>query len=254
MFDQKPQPDNSPNPPSDLPISGNIPQQGKPIDLYQKVASDNSSDNMQFYPRNSSEPEDILGDVDTDNDPASVQRPSGPVAGFGATIPSNIPPRSIEATSSTGGKKTLILVVAVIVVLLLIGVAGVMAYQLFMATPTNQPNQGVNQNINSNTNQNTNQQQVIFDEPEEPAEPIQPALVDSDGDGLNDDEEKIYGTNISSVDTDADGLTDRDEIEVFSTDPLNPDTDGDGYNDGEEVRAEYDPKGPGVLFGTERQQ
>lgn len=49
-------------------------------------------------------------------------------------------------------------------------------------------------------------------------------FLDSDQDGLSDEEEKIYGTN-----------------------PSNPDTDGDGYSDGAEVRSGYDPlkKAPG---------
>ncbi|MEI7425418.1 MAG: hypothetical protein WCK16_00635 [Candidatus Moraniibacteriota bacterium] len=49
-------------------------------------------------------------------------------------------------------------------------------------------------------------------------------FLDSDQDGLSDEEEKIYGTN-----------------------PANPDTDGDGYSDGTEVRSGYDPlkKAPG---------
>ncbi len=49
-----------------------------------------------------------------------------------------------------------------------------------------------------------------------------------------EDEEEI-------IDSDGDGLSDYDEINIYGTDPLNPDTDGDGYNDGEEVSAGYDP-------------
>jgi excisionase family DNA binding protein len=36
-------------------------------------------------------------------------------------------------------------------------------------------------------------------------------------------------------DTDGDGLTDIEELELFGTDPLNPDTDGDGVSDWEEI-------------------
>ncbi|MFZ2970131.1 MAG: hypothetical protein WA063_03215 [Minisyncoccia bacterium] len=45
---------------------------------------------------------------------------------------------------------------------------------------------------------------------------------DSDGDGLTDDMEKLYGTDVN-----------------------NPDTDGDGYADGQEVDNDYDPLVPG---------
>jgi len=51
-----------------------------------------------------------------------------------------------------------------------------------------------------------------------------PEPTDSDGDGLSDAEEVIYGTEI-----------------------FNPDTDGDGYSDGDEVKNGFNPNGPGQL-------
>lgn len=54
--------------------------------------------------------------------------------------------------------------------------------------------------------------------------------VDTDGDGLSDDEEALLGTDPLNPDTDNDGLSDGDEVDL-STDPLNPDTDGDGIVD-----------------------
>jgi hypothetical protein len=77
--------------------------------------------------------------------------------------------------------------------------------------------------------------------------PVTPVIQDNDNDGLTNDEEKTYGTNLNSPDSDSDGLSDRDEVMVYKTDPLNSDTDGDGYLDGEEVRSGADPKGPGRL-------
>lgn len=76
--------------------------------------------------------------------------------------------------------------------------------------------------------------------------------LDSDHDGLTDEEELRYGTNPNRVDTDGDGLYDRDEVKVFKTDPLNPDTDGDGFLDGEEVKNRYNPKGPGRFPGPQQ--
>lgn len=45
------------------------------------------------------------------------------------------------------------------------------------------------------------------------------------------------------LDSDQDGLTDQEE-KLYGTDPHNPDTDGDGYSDGAEVRSGYDPLKP----------
>jgi len=71
--------------------------------------------------------------------------------------------------------------------------------------------------------------------------------VDTDEDGLTDDEEKQYGTSYVLQDTDKDGLTDYDEVKQWNTDPTNPDTDADGYSDGEEINNGYNPNGPGKL-------
>jgi hypothetical protein len=59
--------------------------------------------------------------------------------------------------------------------------------------------------------------------------------VDSDGDGLWDAEEWMWGTNPELQDTDGDGLTDWVEIHLYNTDPLNADTDGDGVSDSIEL-------------------
>ena len=71
-------------------------------------------------------------------------------------------------------------------------------------------------------------------------EDFQP-FIDSDGDGLSDEEELLLGTDPYNPDTDGDGLTDYEEVRIYGTDPLNPDTDGDGYLDGEEVLSGHDP-------------
>jgi hypothetical protein len=64
--------------------------------------------------------------------------------------------------------------------------------------------------------------------------------VDSDGDGLTDDEETdVYHTDPHNPDTDGDGLGDGQEVHTTHTDPLDPDTDDDGLTDGDEVN-QYD--------------
>jgi hypothetical protein len=79
-------------------------------------------------------------------------------------------------------------------------------------------------------------------------------IVDSDGDGVPDDEDAFpddpkewedtdedgIGNN-ADEDDDNDGLTDEDEINLYGTDPLNPDSDGDGYTDGDEISKGTDP-------------
>lgn len=81
--------------------------------------------------------------------------------------------------------------------------------------------------------------------PAEPPEDAKP--LDTDRDGLNDEEEAGLETNLNEPDTDSDGLTDREEVKVYETDPLKADTDSDGYADGQEVKNWFNPKGPGKL-------
>ena len=76
-------------------------------------------------------------------------------------------------------------------------------------------------------------------------------VMDSDQDGLSDEEEKALGTDINNPDTDGDGLFDREEVKVYKTNPLIRDSDGDGFLDGAEVKGGYDPNGPGKLYEIE---
>lgn len=72
--------------------------------------------------------------------------------------------------------------------------------------------------------------------------------VDTDLDGLTNEEEKKIGTDINKVDTDRDGLMDSSEVNDYRTNPLKADTDGDSYEDGVELRSGYNPIGPGKLI------
>ncbi|MFW6142027.1 MAG: PKD domain-containing protein [Candidatus Saliniplasma sp.] len=70
---------------------------------------------------------------------------------------------------------------------------------------------------------------------------------DLSGDGLSwTDELYRYGTDPElksdiTVDTDDDDLTNQDEADVYSTDPLGPDTDGDGLTDLQEIEFGTNP-------------
>jgi hypothetical protein len=73
-------------------------------------------------------------------------------------------------------------------------------------------------------------------------------LTDIDCDGLNDKEETdVYQTDPINPDSDEDGLVDGDEVFVYSTLPLNPDTDGDGVLDGQEISDHTDPNNSASL-------
>lgn len=63
-------------------------------------------------------------------------------------------------------------------------------------------------------------------------------VADSDADGVADvDEVNIYQTDPYNADSDGDGLTDGNELFATTTDPLVWDTDGDGVQDGESAIA-----------------
>ncbi len=58
---------------------------------------------------------------------------------------------------------------------------------------------------------------------------------DFDGDGLTDTQEILMGTNLSNWDTDGDGLSDGIEVNHYQTNPLKKDSDADNITDAEEV-------------------
>ena len=68
--------------------------------------------------------------------------------------------------------------------------------------------------------------------------------------GIDQDDVQNSNDNSDSfsfIDSDDDGLSDKDEINIWHTDPYNPDTDGDGYLDGDEVKSGYNPLGEGEI-------
>lgn len=64
---------------------------------------------------------------------------------------------------------------------------------------------------------------------------------DNDQDGLSNYKEYTFNTDPNRADSDFDGLSDGDEVNVYGTDPLNPDTDDDGLSDGDEIALGLNP-------------
>ncbi|MBI3365841.1 MAG: OmpA family protein [Ignavibacteriae bacterium] len=95
----------------------------------------------------------------------------------------------------------------------------------------------------------TRSEEVVAEKP--PVEPAKQVIIDTDGDGLPDDDEiNIYKTNPYQADSDGDGLKDGEEILTYKTNPLNGDTDDDGLNDGAEVKKyKTDPLDPDTDHG-----
>jgi uncharacterized repeat protein (TIGR01451 family) len=67
------------------------------------------------------------------------------------------------------------------------------------------------------------------------------ATADNDMDGLPNAQETQLGTRVDAPDTDLDGLTDGEEVNIRRTNPTNPDTDADGLRDGDEARLGLNP-------------
>ena len=82
----------------------------------------------------------------------------------------------------------------------------------------------------------------------------QGATNDFDGDTISNWGEYLIGSNPKIQDTDGDGLTDGDEINVYFTDPRLADTDGDGWRDNVEIALGTDPRNaasfPASISGT----
>ncbi|MFA6533931.1 MAG: hypothetical protein WCT37_02030 [Patescibacteria group bacterium] len=190
--------------------------------------------------------EDIFSEVDQTpatpvrqpfNQPAVPPAPGMPEPGF---------------PSMGGGRPWLKIVLVVLIVLAVVVLGAVAAKFLWPTGNTPAINSTPTLNLNSAINQepalNLNQPIINQDEVEPLINEPVAAPLDSDSDGLTDADEIKYGTNPYLPDTDLDGLFDKEEIEIYKTNPLNADTDGDSYQDGAEVKGGYNPNGPGRLY------
>lgn len=180
--------------------------------------------------------------------PPAAPRPFAPAQDIFEGVKDAAPPLSpkppvikdetMMETPKQGFKRIIIAVFSVVVLAGAISAGGYFVYNKFIKSKPLSPN--LNVNLVPPAPQNA-------PEPTPPPAP-QPVRIDSDNDGLTDEEESANKTNPLAPDSDGDGLFDAEEINVYKTDPLNPDTDGDTFRDGDEVKNGYDPKGPGKLI------
>ena len=195
-----------------------------------------------MFDENTKEPEDIFADEKDLTSPTPVMQPSTP-----NQSQKPVPPEApvYEDVVTSGPSRTLIILIVLVVVLLL-GVAAVFAYTWMSrqsTVNTTIPANSVTTQIPTNTQSATPLPVVPL--AEQSPEPTN-VPVDTDKDGLLDEEEATFGTNPTLVDSDDDDLSDADEVKVWATDPLDSDTDNDGFPDGTEVKSGYDPKVAGA--------
>ena len=250
MFDKNPGPGNQ-NRPLNSPSAPMAPKANR-----GGVGRTDSSLFNNSEPVNTLEGKDKIEDIfsETESSASGLANPKPPVF-----QPKKAPVQEPEKTAGMppikdafGGleqesqAQRLFIAAAVVIGLLLIGLGGWFVYKkVFTITVP----EIVTEDSLINKKQDTQKPQ-----PETPAVKPQPETpaIDSDQDGLTDEEEKKLGTDINLVDSDADGLFDKEEVRVYKTDPLKKDTDGDGHLDGAEVKQGFDPLGPGKLFNREQ--
>lgn len=167
--------------------------------------------------------------------------------------PQQQPPNSMQQmTVDTGSNKSkMVGIVITLIVLFLIGV-GWVAYSKFFAGTTVPGDAPAEPALPESTDTVPTPLAPVED-PAVPAPSADDSLifgqpVDQDGDGLDDVREESLSTDPKNWDSDADELSDGDEVIIWKTNPLNPDSDGDTFKDGAEVRAGYSPTGAGRLF------
>ena len=194
--------------------------------------------------------EDIFAETDKFNKEQSAKppvfQPKQPTAPGAEDI--------TDKEQPSGGSKKFIIIGAIALAVILLGFGSWYIYSKFFPISGEEFQAPADEQAQEPAEQPEEQEPVTESE----SQPVsqseitpQPSVnlfLDSDHDGLTDEEEKQLGTAVDSLDTDKDKLFDREEVKVYKTDPLNPDTDGDGFLDGEEVKSGYNPKGEGRLY------
>lgn len=160
-----------------------------------------------------------------------------------ADQPSKPEKPTIVETPHQGFKKVILTVSSIVIFAGVLGAGGYFAYIKFLKPQPLSPYLNLSNTLTNSVNTETQ-----TTETETTTTTEQPAITDSDNDGLTDIGESALGTDYLNPDTDGDKLFDAEEVNVYKTDPLKADTDGDGYEDGMEVQNGFDPNGLGKLI------
>ena len=227
MFDQNPSLNNQPQ----VPANSELPKAENVQDIFQETES---APKPTSPIQASSQPVSPLRSIPT------MSGPREPLM--------QLPDDLVNEGNVSGSRKFFWIGLIAVVAVLLVG--GYYAYSKFFAPSVVETPPALEVENQANTKEPQAQEQA--QEPQMPQEPT-PSIVDSDKDGLTDEEERQYGTEIFEPDSDGDGLYDLEEVKVYKTDPLNPDTDNDGYMDGREVENGYNPAGEGLLLDVNSQ-
>lgn len=76
---------------------------------------------------------------------------------------------------------------------------------------------------------------------------IESEIQEEAGQESSSPEIEAASSSLSELDSDGDGISDEDENLIYGTNPLLKDSDGDGYSDREEIEGGYNPLGEGSL-------
>lgn len=242
MFDD--QPTNSPTPPSNLPVEAD--DMFRDVDVAAEPEKPNALESGLLKPRTTT-PAPVAPKPAAAN-PPSASRPSA------AIVPASVEliDKNMDVPVSSPIVGKIILTVLIFVILALGAFGGWWAYMHYFkegAPPVT--NQQPNNVVPTGTAPTTTE---TVPNVNNEVNNTMTTPVDSDNDGLTDDQERALGTSTANPDTDGDGVSDGDEVVIWNTNPLVADTDGDGYADGVEIKNGYNPNGPGKLPTSTTQQ
>ncbi|MDD2646665.1 MAG: thrombospondin type 3 repeat-containing protein [Patescibacteria group bacterium] len=167
------------------------------------------------------EPEDIFASGESNKSVAAVPGKTDPLS------------RTVKRQGSPRQATKFLKIILIIIIIALVGYGGYYAYGKFgpiikskLAEVKSTKPTPVQEVVNNKINNDTSQPSTI---------------LDSDKDGLSDQEEQSLATDPNKADSDNDGLLDNEEVKIYKSNPLSGDSNNDGISDGDSVRRGIDP-------------